>query len=468
MEIRKLALNSLFFIFISSIIFSCITPISLKDDKELNALIDAYKKRNANLEKKRSARRKGEIKKLDIAKSPNGFEVSCNLDNANIVDVVMQLLDKTESSYRIDKVITDGRITTRFDNIPLLDALNLIVESVMLEAKEHNGIIFIKDIWDYKDLPGTAPIQREVPIKNLEIDKVIQLLNGLYPLHPATGSRVVTFGHIPNTNTIYLAGAKDEVNMAVRMLNRADQKIKHIMLDVVIIEFDSNEFKKVDANIKDFASQKLSGVNLNFGSFSQSAIEFTRDSSSINPTKFTAIIDLLISNEKARLISRPFVSALSGTEAIIHITNDKWVIVESSLGGATITAPSPITSGVVLKITPTLLPGSNMIRMDIYVEDSQFLQPDTDVAVEVDKNTVSTITQVENGTTFIIGGLVSNRRQWHNSGFPILRKIPVINMLFAKQSSRFEEKEVAIYVTPNIWEPSLVPPLSEESTFKVE
>ncbi|MGR3221024.1 MAG: type II and III secretion system protein, partial [Candidatus Anammoxibacter sp.] len=184
--------------------------------------------------------------------------------------------------------------------------------------------------------------------------------------------------------------------------------------------------------------------------------------------KFTAIIDLLISNEKARLISRPFVSALSGTEAVIHITNDKWVIVESSSDGATITAPAPITSGVVLKITPTLLPGNNMIRMDIFVEDSQFIQPDVDVAVEVDKNSVSTITQVENGTTFIIGGLVSNRRQWKNSGFPILRKIPIINMLFAKQSSQFTEKEVAIYVTPNIWEPSLSPPLSEEGTFKVE
>lgn len=445
----------------------CITPLSIKNDKELTSLIKAYENHAINLEKRNEERRTRGINVLTVEKNGDLFNVNAELDNASISTVVNQLFDKTGIPYILDDMVLRGNITACFNKIPLLEALNLILNPGALKAVLKNGVVAVQ-YGLYDDIqPDTANVEAEVIISNLDMTTISTLLSGLYPANPATGERLINFGPIPNTNTIYITGPKHEVARTVKLLTKADREIKHIMLEVVLVEFDSNEFEKVDANIADFATDKFSGVNLNFGSFAESAVSFTRDASASNPTKFTAVIDILISEEKARLISRPYVATLSGNEAVINITNNRFIITETAQNGATIVAPSPITSGVVLKITPTILP-DDIIRMDLYIEDSQFSEALNNVAVEVDKNSASSRMHIQDGKTIIIGGLVSNKRSWGNAGLPFLRKVPFINSIFSKQIKSNSEREVAIYLTPHIWSPNFAAPILEKEAFSVK
>lgn len=464
----RFLLNSSLMCLLSALLFGCIPSSYVKEDKQLQSIINAYKNQQGILEKKRAAQKGQGIKNLTVKETPEGYVVSADLDRAPISKIVSRIFEETGASYMLDNVVLRGKSTARFSNLTLLKSLNLILGPIVLTAESRDGTIVITSGLSLKTDSGRT--HAEVRIYNLDVVTVATLLNGLYPINPATGVRVINFGTVPNTNTVYLNGSKDEVANAIKVLMKADTNIKHVMLEVILIEFSSEDFAQVGSNIADLASHGYSGVNFNFGSFAQDAIQFTHSSkaslvNAYGKTTFTAIIDILISEQKARLISRPFVSTLSGNEANVNITSDQYVIIDNSVAGATITAPSPISSGVVLKITPTVLP-DDIIRMNVYVEDSQFGENVANVSVVVDKNSASTVMQVEDGQTFIIGGMVLNRTTWTNSGFPLLRKIPIINAFFAKKSKSNTEREVVIYVTPHIWEPNVMSPLLQEDALK--
>ncbi len=436
------------------------------DDKELNELIKAYKETNAQLQKVKDNSHKKKIKKLIVEKTPDGYVVSVDLEQASTLEVIKQIMHDADKSYLFDSIDINNNISASFEGIPFLNALNILLETSLLTARSQNGVVIISSKID-ETLPPTAPIQSEVKIMNLDMETISTLLSGLYPANPQTNGRVMYFSVVANTNTVYLNGPKIEVIKTIKLLKKADHQIKHIMIEVVLVEYDSTDLEKLDANITNFANNEISNGSLNFGSFATENIEFNRVSGGSNPRQFTALLDILVSEEKARLISRPFISTLSGKQAKVHIANDRYVITETAQNGATITAPIPITSGIVMQITPTLF-NSGVIRMDIYVEDSQFTESAANVSVEVDKNSATTVMQVANDQTIIIGGLILNRRAWKNAGFPFMRHVPFLNMLFANQTSKTVNNEVAIYITPHIVDETMTLPFLKQDSFSIE
>ena len=109
-----------------------------------------------------------------------------------------------------------------------------------------------------------------------------------------------------------------------------------------------------------------------------------------------------------------------------------------------------------------------MVRMDIDVEDSEFVPTVQNVAVEVDKNKATTNAQVESGQSIIIGGLILNRQSYSNAGFPWFRRIPLLNIFFADQERSDTKQEVVIFVTPHIWTPDLDVPLAAKEAFTIK
>ncbi len=451
----------------SLMLTGCFKPPAFVEgrDKEVVELVESYNERNKLILEQEEARKQESIKVLRVKEKNGELLVSADLDNAFVGDVVNRLLQMTDKPFTLDAAALNGRISTRFEDLLLLKALNRILAPSLLTAVTEEGNLMIRSELTDENIKSTDTVYAEVTVKNLDTGTVDALLDGLFPQNPQTGARGVYFGTLPETNTVYLNGKKVDVARTAKLLMKADSEVKHIMIEVVIVEFDSVDLEKLDANITDLSDGKYSGVNLNFGSFATQNLTFTRTSGANNPTQFTALIDILISNEQARLISRPYIGTLSGKPATINIATDRYVITETAESGATITAPVPISSGIIMKITPTLLP-DNSIRMETYVEDSQFTESASSVSVEVEKNSAENVMQVKNKQTIIIGGLILNRQAWQNSGFPFLRNLPLFNLLFSKDSTVEVAQEVAIYVTPHIMEDSLNPPLIMEDAFK--
>ncbi|HXG22617.1 MAG TPA: type II and III secretion system protein [Methylomirabilota bacterium] len=277
---------------------------------------------------------------------------------------------------------------------------------------------------------------------------------------------MLTYGQQPKTNTLFLYGLPDEVQKAATVLRKADRDPLHVVIEALVVEFDVDAFEQFTADIAKLSEGPYSNIITNFGSLTENALNFTYMPGAHNRTELMATINALVAMNKARLISRPYVATLSGETANINITRDRYVVVQTAQNGATITTTNPVSSGITLNITPTILP-DEQIRMQVDVEDSLFIPTVQNVAVEVDKNAAQTVMRVASGQAIVIGGLTLNRHTTGNSGAPWLRHVPGVNLLFSDQELTRNKQEVVIYLTPHLWSPDLQAPLIAPATFGI-
>ena len=475
-------------LFLLVFLLGCALP-AIKQDKDLAALMEAYKERNAQLLEQRKKRQEQRIKMLKVARSDSAkeFLVSVNLANASLPVVVERLLDETNTPYLLEGVELAGRVTARFDNVPFSQALNIILGSQGYSSVKREGILVIRAGRQDDSLAPAppsaapsptvsaptaaasteAPTQIEIPVKHADMTTLSSLLDALFPVNPQTGSKPVLYGMQPFTSTLFLSGAPQDLAKAATVIRRADRDPSHVILEFLVVEFDSSELEQLGADISKLRQGRLSDLTTGFGSLTDRAITFTNTAGVHKGLQFTAALDALISQDKARIISRPYVATRSGKPATINITRDRYVIVQTPQQGTPVTSTTAVSSGVLLNVTPVVL-SDGMVRMDIDVEDSQFVPTVQNVAVEVDKNKATTNAQVESGQSIIIGGLILNRQSYSNAGFPWFRRIPLLNIFFADQERTDTRQEVVIFVTPHIWTPDLDVPFAAKEAFTIK
>ena len=440
-------------------------------DKDVRRVLDAYAADNKSIEQRNTVADAG-IKVLTIAPANGTFNVTADLDHARLDTVMQRVFTTTKSGYVFERPLT-GMVTARFENLPLQAAVDVLLGARGLHAEMQSGVFVIRGGHAIAATAAPVPaasqpmIDAHVDLESLDVTSATTMLTSLYPPASSGGpAPAVQFGVQPNTNSVYLIGAADAVARTVDILREADQEPPHVLIEAMVVEFDRDALERVGLDIVNAANKSLSGVNLNLGSLLREAITFTKTTGAHNPRTFTALIDLLQSRNQARLVSRPYVSTLSGIAATINITNNRYVVSQGVVAGTTVVTPQAVPSGVTLTITPTVT-GSDRIRLVANVTDSQFIPTSGNVAVEVDQNQASTTMLLEDGQSMVIGGLTLDRTSDANSGVPFLRSIPILNVLFANQERDRTQEEVLIVVTPHIWVPGMHPPLVEPDAFSI-
>lgn len=447
---------------------ACVSP--LKRDEELAALLSGYHRQNVLVAERRQAQTMQGIKALTVTPAPEGGVVRADVEGAVLSTVVRRILDESKVAHVIQAPLPFARVTARFDRLPVAQALQHLVEPHDLAVVVRDGVVVLKeaDAAPRGALPADgAAATREVALRHLDLEGAQRLLDSLYPRSPATGSRRVEFGQQASTNSVTLLGAPADVARAATVLRQADRENAHIVIEALVVEFEASAFERLATTLQNFANQQFSGLATAIGSVAGRAVSFTYTRGANNTLAYTAIIDVLVSTQQARLVSRPYLATMSGRAANIQITRDRYVVVQTALQGATVTSAAPVTSGVIMKITPVALPDGR-IQMSVDVEDSVFLSNDVNVSAEVDKNRAATTMQVESGQAIIIGGLVLNQRTGTNAGLPWLRHIPLLNLAFANQEGDERKQEVMIFLTPYLWTPDLAAPLPAPDAFTIK
>ena len=465
----------------------CAGP-SLKKAPQVAALLEAYQTKNAQLQAQRQQRLSQRIKELQVVKAdpPDHFRVSVDLTDAALPVVVRRTLETTGISYVFDDAVLTGTVTAQFQNVPLQQALNLllaprglavvwqdsglVISSAAAADQMHSPPTKPPDSAKEKAAPApSASMYLELPMQYLDMETVGKFLSGLYPKNDERDTSLF-YGLQIHTNTVFLRGSREQVTQAATLLRAADHEPAHVVIEALVVQFKASEIEQLGIDITNLTSGNLSNVVTNFGSLVTPAATFTFTRGAINITELSALIQALIAQDYAHLVARPYVSTLSGKEATATITRNQFIVVDKPEDGAAVTALEPIEAGVTLKITPTIMP-RDTIRMIIDVEDSQFVVTGAsapgDITTEVEKSVATTVMQVENGTTIIIGGLTRHQVSRGNAGFPWLRRVPPFSWLFGNQAELMSNDEVVIYVTPYIWKPGLESPLPAPETFAV-
>ncbi len=467
----------------------CVPEPDFHEDEDLQTLLEAYRQRNAALQEQRRAREEAAIRRLEVepAADGSGFLVGVDLVDAPLSRVVGRILEMSAAPFNLSAVRLGGSATARFSGLPLTSALNQLLNPHGVSVASRDGVLVFGQGGQID--PGAAapamaadgqdaataggaddqPLYMEVGLRNLSAADAVTLLDDLYggdDDDDDDDGASVTFGSLPELNTVYLAGQRAAVREGVALLNRADREVPHVLIEALVVELDVTAAVALGTDITGGASGEFGGVSLLPGALGGN-VSFSFLEGAMNPTQLTALIDLLVSQDKAQILSRPYLAALSNHQATIEIAQDRFVAVEETDSGSTITSPDSISAGVKLQITPVVA-GDGMIRVDLQVEESEFEPTVGDVLVQKDRNTAQTAMSVRSGQTIVVGGLNVRRLATTNSGPPWLRRIPLLNLVFAKQESLDQNKEVVVYLTPRIWAPAFDSPLDQPHVPGVE
>lgn len=162
-------------------------------------------------------------------------------------------------------------------------------------------------------------------------------------------------------------------------------------------------------------------------------------------------LQLLEQHRKANIISNPRITTVDNREAKIVVGQKIPLIVQDVAG-------NPVsqlqTIGIQLKVTPHLTQDKKIV-MDLHPEVSDLsTQSTVQGGVIINTSEADTRVMVDDGQTAVIGGLIRTNESSVRAGIPILKDIPLIGMAFRSDSHVRQNRELIIFVTPRIVNPS--------------
>ena len=167
--------------------------------------------------------------------------------------------------------------------------------------------------------------------------------------------------------------------------------------------------------------------------------------------EFRGILDLLISEGKAHLLSSPNIATLEGQEAKIDVGDEypyeTYIIVE----GVKVPTIKFKTVGAILLVTPHVKEEKRLV-LDIQSEVSEITgaPPFPTAPPIVGTRKARTQIAVNTGETIVIGGLLRDTEKKTREGVPFLSRLPIIGSLFTRREITREKTDLLVFITPYI------------------
>ncbi|MCB1737381.1 MAG: hypothetical protein KDI42_04570 [Gammaproteobacteria bacterium] len=299
------------------------------------------------------------------------------------------------------------------------------------------------------------------------------------------------------SNSVIARGTKAQVEEVAMLLEQLDRSVPLIDLEVMIVQADAGVSRSLGVQWavaeKDRTGRKIGGLStgptagaavqsladnaLNAGSTTDTIVgsggnTVTSTQQAVDPisllplsavanltasfiyngprTFIQAQLNALSSDNKAELISAPHVVALNNTSARITSTEKVHIPLQGGINNQG--SVEDVNAGLSLTITPSVvdLPDVDktpLVRMSINAQRSSFTQ-----ALRTQEKEIQTQIMLQDGATFMLGGLFESSRLEGENGVPGLMDIPVIGALFRNRESLDQRAETIFFITPKIIE----------------
>jgi general secretion pathway protein D len=303
-------------------------------------------------------------------------------------------------------------------------------------------------------------------------------------------------------NSIIVLGNREVVMKVEKILDEMDVKAPQVSLSTVIgqLTLNNNEEFGVDWFAK--YNRRFVGTSRNNGVFSTNDPGVPIPGSSVPPTSsappvvanildpanlinfsqiiqnvgngtnlyvaagnaFAAIVHLLESTNRFRVISRPTVFTSNNKKAIIASGQEVPVpvntLTNSNVGGiglnqAAVSASIEYKKVVLqLEVVP-LINSEKEVSLDI-LQKIDSIVPGGNVIISgnsvptIDTRYIRTNVSAGNGSTIILGGLIEDQKQKSYEGFPYISRIPLIGAAFRSTATGKQRRELVILMCPEV------------------
>ena len=357
-------------------------------------------------------------------------------------------------------------------NPAVIDVTNVTKNEITISPKSAGNTTLV--IWDnYGEQPYSVKVFSE-NINNIKerIDNILKQLNvpGVYTKAQEDEGKVFLLGKIK------AASDKDKIQTAlgplkdkiVDLTTKQDEE-NVIEIDVQILEIDKGTEDKLGFEWPSTVTlNEVTGSSIATGAAGTYSWGKLFKLGRMNRGNFDLTLDALIQQGKARILSRPRLSCLSGAEAKLLVGGQVPVLSGSvtpgtstpgSVGATTGASVEYKDYGIVFNIRP-VVNDEGKVHLNLSVEVSELgapVQTSYAFAYTFIKRSAVTELILDDGQTMAIGGLIKQKTVEELQKFPWLGDVPILGTFFrhkdiktGNDATNREDVELFIALTPRI------------------
>lgn len=263
-------------------------------------------------------------------------------------------------------------------------------------------------------------------------------------------------------NALIFQGSSSDWGRLLPLIQQMDQAPRQVMIEVTIAEVtldDNEEFGiswLANNDIGRFGGTVTSGV-LGGAATGFGGLTYLLDVAGQARAQLRAFAE----DNRVTVLSTPRLLVKSGEAASIDVGTEVPTISSQTASIQQTEGTSNILqsvqyrkTGIILNIEPTVY-SDDRIDLEIRQEVSEALPLSADSAVQspsIFNRAVSTSLSLRDGSSVLIGGLMSRRVTDSEAGVPYLKDIPVLGGLFESNKRRANKTELVIMIVPYIVE----------------
>ena len=267
-------------------------------------------------------------------------------------------------------------------------------------------------------------------------------------------------------NALIFQGASSEWGRLLPLVQQMDKAARQVMIEVTIAEvtLDENEEFGVSWLAKNdigrFNGTVTSGV---LGGTSSAGNAFSGLTYLLDVAgQARAQLKAFAEDNRVTVLSTPRLLVKSGAEASIDVGTEVPTITTQTTSAAQqqegtsniLQSIQYRKTGIILNIKPIIY-SDDRIDLEIRQEVSEALPLGVGAAVQspsIFNRAVSTSLTLRDGSSILIGGLMSTRATDANGGVPYLKDIPLLGNAFKTRNRRHSKTELVLMIVPYIVE----------------
>jgi general secretion pathway protein D len=256
-------------------------------------------------------------------------------------------------------------------------------------------------------------------------------------------------------NAVWLKGPPEHIAQLKAMIAAIDIPVDSVVLETQFVELTESGVKALGIDFNNSTGQ-LGVVTFGSGGFIAGLPPqgCTGDpivcSGHVSSAQFQAALYAQIQKGNGRIVSRPRISAQSGSTAKI-ITGDALPILTSiALLGVNGVSQQVqyVNVGVTLQIAPRVS-GDGFVSSHVFAVVSSVTGSSQGYPT-ISQREAETSATVRDGDSFVIGGLTQDEMLSTKSKVPLLGDIPLIGQAFRNERTTRSKTELYIIITPRI------------------
>ncbi len=327
-------------------------------------------------------------------------------------------------------------------------------------ADEASGTIILIDIPEKLDLLGKSIQELDRPLQTKIFDlNYVKSADAKTQLSAAITSGTGEVIIDERNGKAIVSDLPQKMEKIGQLIKEIDEETRQVFLETNIIEVDLNDLHQRGIDWEKLFSER-SQDSLDFKGYFPMTLSFYQQMSvgTLAANNYKLILNALETYGNVKTISQPRIAVVNNEEAKILVgKRDAYVTTSTSQtsGSPTVTSESVefVDVGVKLKVVPTINK-EGFITMKIKPEVSSAGDPlvtGTGNKIPIiSTSEAETVVKVKDGSMIMIGGLKKEKKRDSRYGFPVLGRIPIINIFFSRRERESTYSELIIFITPRL------------------